>query len=150
MAQQVEKKLMNEWLDLNFPAWITLKNQRIGAVVPPGKPGEVISFEEKYAKGFRRYADVILTDGNSVKIIEFDVRAKAEGPAALELYNRLLPDTVELTTLKNKPIELIYVVAFPDPVIEAVCKEKGIVYIVYQPDWIKTYWTEKMALAEGE
>jgi len=143
MAERVERRLMMEFLDLYYPEWVRLKNQRVGPIVPPGQPGQVISFEEKYAKGFRRYADVILVKGDDVIIVEFDVRASQEGPASLEHYANLLPQTPELQDLTTKTISKLYVVAFSDPQIEQICKNKGIEYKVFTPEWIKGYWSKR-------
>ena len=143
MSEKVERRMVDEFLDINYPEWVRLKNQRLGAVVPPGRPGIEIPFEEKYAKGFRRHADAIVSNNTDVIIIEFKIRASIEALAQLEEYGRLFDETPELQTLRWKARRLMLVVAFSDPVVESRAKEKGIEYRVYQPEWVKEYWEKR-------
>ena len=143
MTQQIEKRMMREYLDQNYANWVHLVRQRLGALVPPGQPGEIISFEEKYAKGFRRWADVVAHNLTEVVIIEFKVRADIEGVAQLEFYNSLFETTEELKPLWKLPRRMEFVVGFPDPVVNREAVNRNINFIVYQPEWLKEYWLKK-------
>ena len=89
---------------------------------------------------WRRWADAIAIYPDRVVIIEGSIRPDPGDPSKLELYRELLPQTPELAEeIRDKPIMLELVASIHDPVVERMCWERGIKYVLFTPPWVSGY-----------
>jgi len=136
--QPREKKLLYEWVNLNYPTdprWVRV---RLGPI--PGTPEEIVY------ESLRRWTDMVLIHDNTVFIIEAKMSPEPGAIAQLEVYQRMFKDTPEFTAYKNLPVKSIFLTTKFDQTVNDLCQEKGIQFIVFKPDWVDEYWKEKYGL----
>lgn len=131
MAQQREGRLVNEWLWKTYPTKPQWKRVRLGQT--PNKE------EAKYYKVLLRWADAIVINGTEVIIIEGKIRPEFGAIGQLEAYRELFKVTPEFMEYWHNTIKLVLLCAWEDENVKTECERKGIEYVFYQPEWIKTY-----------
>jgi len=123
---------LNEWVKTNFPTSLQWRNVRVGPI--PGTP------EDRIYAGLRRWVDFIIYHEDTIILVEGKMRPEPAGVAELDLYGRLFPKTPEFKTFWDKPVRKIYLTTKYDETIDAMCKERGIELVVYEPEWVKVWW----------
>lgn len=130
-----EIKLINEYIQENYPNCLQWRRVRLGPL--PGTP------PSKLYQGLRRWADRIIFTGKEVIILEGKMSPRAEGVTELEIYRKLFPETPEFSSLAKYPVRCVFLTTKHDETIETICKEHGIEYVVFAPEWTKKYWELK-------
>jgi len=133
--QPREKKLLYEWVNLNYPNDPRWTRVRLGPI--PGSPADLVY------ESLRRWADMVLIHNNTVFIIEAKMRIDPGAAAQLEVYARVFKDTPEFSVYKDLPVKLIYLTTVSDQTVANLCKEKGIELVIFRPSWVDEYWREK-------
>jgi len=131
-----EWRLVYEFLITNFRNCLQWRRVRVGPIYKNEKLYQVV----------RRWADAIVycAKEDIVYIIEAKMKPEPGGISQLELYIKLFPKTPEFEMLKDKRVKGIYLTTQDDPELRELAKSKGIEYVVYQPDWVKEYWKERL------
>ena len=132
--RSLESRLVYEWTVANYRTAFSWRKKHLGPLPDVKKPS--------YYSMLRRWADLVVDLPDKVIIVEAKMRPDPGAISQLELYKKLLPLTPELTPCHGKPIELVFLTTMRDEMVEDLCKEKGIRYVVYQPKWVKEYWEE--------
>ena len=132
MTQQVEARLVNEYLRETWPDALQWKRVRLG----PARDKK----EAQMYKVLMRWADAVVYDGINVYIIEAKMRANAGAIGQLEHYAELFPMTHEFKLYKCKPVKLILLSAILDVDITAQAQAHGIDPVLFSPDWAKEYF----------
>jgi len=132
----LENRLVWEYMIKYHPRALQWRRVRLGPYPEQEK--------SKLYSVLRRWADCVFVENKTVYILEAKMRAEPGAIGQLELYKKLFPDTPEFYQFRKYPIKLIFLTTIRDKVVEKLCKEKGIQYIVYSPAWVKEWWKKKM------
>ena len=139
MTQQIQRRILNEWLRERHPLELATRDVRLGpSPVPDAKPGQP-TIEEKYAKSGRRFIDCVIIRDDEVLFIEADVVATPKTVGALENYVRLFSQTPELTKHQGKKLRPILLAALIPEDVRAMAKDKGYEYEEYRPAWVNQF-----------
>ena len=132
-------QMLSEWLvkTQQGKRWMT----RVRLGTPRSEvPRPDMSPEERAMIGaWRRWADAVILDQDSVTIVEAAIRPQPGDISQLQLYARLLPHTPELEPWRGLPIHLILLYAIEDPATILMAREQGILCIEYKPLWLPSY-----------
>lgn len=137
MTQQVEKRLVNEWL------WEKHRNDAQWKRVRLGPLPNV-----KYARMYKvllHWADALVFDGNQLILIEAKIRPDPKAIGQLEFYKQQLEKTPEFSQYMKYPIKLVLLTTLEDRNVRAFAAERDIDYEIYSPPWVKAYWAARVA-----
>ena len=132
MAEQVEKAVLNFYLERTYPTWLTWRNARMGPVPPPSFLNVVPEEAAKYTGQFRYFADAVVSDGKKVVIIECKVRRPIVGIGELLTYRDQFSNTPAFSAYKELPVELELVTVFPDAQAQQTAEGQGIRFVVFE------------------
>jgi len=126
VGQQSEKILLNKWLAKFHRTDLQWRRVRLG---------EVATKEEaKYYKVILRWADAVFIKAGFVYIVEAKLRPDLGVIGQLEGYKKLFPLTPEFSWYKHWPVKMILLSPFLDLNIAELCKDKEIIYEVWDPE----------------
>lgn len=131
MAQQLEKKFVNEFLAEHYFDKSYFTRQWLG--LPPMK-----EYREAYSV-IGRWADVIVLEPTLVTIIEAKLEPSPKAIGQLQLYADLFVKTPRFKDYWNKPIKKVLLTTRLDENLKSVALDHQIDYVVFRPDWIN-YW----------
>ena len=135
-TQQVEVRLVAEYLKATYSAFPFMTNQ------PLGLASAELLRTEGYAKGLamqrpsRPAVDAIVLQKNRLILIEGKVWHIVDGMAKLPLYKSLIPTTPELKDYRELPVVMVLVVPWTNPNLETMCAATDIQLAIYKPAWI--------------
>jgi len=81
-----------------------------------------------------RWADAVFIKDGEVYIVEAKLRPDLGVIGQLEGYKKLFPFTPEFTQYKNYNVRMILLSPFLDLNIAELCKDKDIIYEVWEPE----------------
>jgi len=137
---QREHRLLAEWIARTHPGAEVSFRQRLGAFDPSLDDARLSEAEIRSLGIFRRYVDALVLDRGTVHLYEAKLRGAPGALEQLDLYARLVPLTPELEPYRQWPVVRHLLWAIPDPVIEAMARERGILVHVYYPAWLREYF----------
>jgi len=156
-TQQVETRLVAEYVKVNYSQFPAITNQPLGVV-----SAELMA-EIGYSKAIsmsrpnRPEVDAIVLLPRYFLIIEGKVWHIVDGMAKLPFYASLIPVTPELKEYQPREVIMELVVPWTNPNLEIMCREHNIQLRVYKPDWISDvvnrvteYSTREYRLAREE
>jgi len=135
-TQQVETRLVAEYLKEKYPQYSFITKQPLGIV------SEELLKTEGYVKGLRMQnpsrpeVDAIVLLPRYFVLIEAKVWHIVDGMAKLPLYASLIPFTPELKQYQPREVIMELVVPWANPNLEIMCRDHNIRLVVYCPDWI--------------
>lgn len=101
---------------------------------------ELTEDERKMLRGvFSRWADCVYIDSKNVIIMEFKIKAVFGACEALEVYKQLFLSDPEYSAHHKKKIELWFVYALEDPVINMLARKRKIKAIQFTPSFLSDY-----------
>ena len=118
-----ETQLQNSWLwqfHRSSPTW---KKVRLGRVSNQS--------DAAIQKVLLRFADAIFIEENIVHIVETKIQPSADAIGQLLLYERLFPETPELSAYKDFPIKKIMLTTRTDEDLNKLAADNGITVVVY-------------------
>jgi len=133
--QQVERRLVSEWVRKTFPGTWVKFNARIGRI-PEEWIREYRVPHLRFFNPWRRFIDAIVVDEGEVYLVEASVLPKIEKPGSLLLYSLILEDTPELEWLLGLPRHLVWLTAVEDPYLSEKAAQLGVETATYRPDWV--------------
>lgn len=133
---QRESRLVSEWMARTFPRAELRTRVRLGALDSALDDANLTEAQLRHLGVFRRWVDGLAIERAAVHLVEGKVAGTPGALEQLDLYARLLPLTPELAELRGRRIQRHLVWAIPDPVIEAMARERGILVHVYYPRWL--------------
>ena len=136
MSQQVEKRLITEWLWQFHREHQQWKRIRLGQV--PTR-----DMAQLYKVGLF-WADAIVFDPPHLLIVEAKIRPSLAAIGQLEAYRELLKVTPEFEQFRGNPIRLVLLTTIEDRNVRRFCEDKGIEYIIFKPEWAEAYWKERL------
>ena len=125
-GQQKESILLVKWLAKFHRTDLQWRRVRLGQVATKE--------EAKYYKVILRWADAVFIKDGEVYIVEAKVRPYLGVIGQLEGYKKLFPFTPEFTQYKNYNVRMILLSPFLDLNIAELCKDKDIIYEVWEPE----------------
>lgn len=134
MAQQIERRFINEYLHEKFSD----KHYQTRVWLGPAQPGKEAN--EYMVVG--KWADAILFEPQQITIIETKLEPVATAIGQLEMYEQEFPKTLRFQQYWNTPIKKSLVTTRVDESVQDVCKLHNIEYVVYHPDWI-SFWEKR-------
>jgi hypothetical protein len=126
-----EKRMVREYVALNYPNNIPFFNQRIGPIQPSEIPG--------LTHGLRRWVDVLIMLYPKFILIEGKCRPEAGAVSQLTLYKRQFPLTPEFTEYADKEVITRLVTMYEDETVRSMCEEMGHEYEVFRPSFFRAY-----------
>lgn len=135
MAQQRERRLINEYLMTFRPSDVRWVNVRLGPVANPE--------EARMYSVLQRWIDCILYDGTTITLLEAKIRPDFGVVGQIEAYDSLFSQTPEFQHYWEKPRKLAVLSAYNDVNVRTTCEEKGIEFILFTPEWVKPYLAER-------
>jgi hypothetical protein len=137
---QVETRLVNEWLVATYPTSHWQTHVRLGSM-PLGIATDNLDDQAAMLvhSRFARWADAIVALPDRTRLVEAKVVAHPNAIAQLIVYKRLMPFTPGLRIRTDVPIELVMLYARPDDVVLQVAAEMGITSVQYDPPWVDDY-----------
>lgn len=135
-----EKQMRSEYIGkyLMGQRWIT--EFRLGRSIDSALDTS-LTITQKKALGIRRaLADLIVFYPERLEIYEFQVVPRWSKFGQLIAYLDLARQTDELRAWWDKPIEGILVNAVDDAFLAHLCREHGLLYRTYTPEWLPLYF----------
>lgn len=132
MSEQVEKAVLNYYLEKNYSNWLTWRNARLGPVPPPSFLGAVPEEAAKYTVQFRYFADAIVSDGKKIIIIECKVRRPIVGIGELLTYRDQFPLTPAFSMYKDLPVEMELVTTAENEQARQAAEAQDIRFVVFE------------------
>jgi hypothetical protein len=139
---QRERRMLAEWLADRYPDAEVWQQVKLGAYQSAFGNENLTQSEQRYVGVFRRYADALVFTPSKLILIEASIPPKPGYISQLKLYHSLVPLTPELGNYRQLPIEMVYLVAFEDPVVTALARREGILVEVFRPQWVSDYIAE--------
>ena len=140
---QAERYLLSQWLELRFPNDRALIQVRLAKPAPKIQT-ECLEFAALKALGnSRRFADALIVKPDRLILIEASIPPDPGYISRLLLYKELIPKTPDVQFPTDLPVEMIYLIAFEDPVVSKLARQAGIKVEIYQPDWVIQYANER-------
>ena len=137
--QPREMQMLSEWLVKTQKGKRWMTRVRLGS--PRAEiPRPEMSIEERSMVGvWRRWADAIILEKDSVTIVEAAIRPQPGKISQLELYAMLFPQTPELAPWHGLPLTLLLLYSIEDPATILLARQKGILCVEYKPNWLPAY-----------
>jgi len=126
-----EFRLLEEWIQTNYPNWLVWRRVRVGKARLHG--------EEAIYKMLRRWVDAVLTNLKEVIIVECKIWADIRAVSQLEYYDILFKETPEFEFLWGKPTTLVFLTSEDDAAVRQFVEARGIRFEVFEPAWVKEY-----------
>jgi len=140
--QPRELRLVSEFLAQEFASWPYQTHVRLGSIRPRVEGAFVSDAEARMLGVFRRWADAIVFLPDRLVLIEAAIRPEPGDISKLELYERLIPNTPELSDFAALPVEKWLVYCIPDELLLVLAREKGIQVRYFRPAWVEEYLAE--------
>jgi hypothetical protein len=135
-----EKQMRSEFIGkyLMGQRWMT--EFRMGRTIQTALDVQ-LTLSQKKALGIRRaLADLVVFYPDKLEIYEFQVVPRWSKFGQLVAYMDLARQTDELRAWWDKPIVGILVNAVDDAFLAHLCREHGLLYQVYSPEWLPLYF----------
>jgi hypothetical protein len=134
-----ETRLLMEYLADRYPGAVWKTNVQIGALAPHiPRPG-LSEAAQKLMGKYRRYADAVVITPTELVLVETTIIKAVQKVGQLMDYVLLLPETPELQESLSLPRRAELVSAIPDPRAEALCKQVGVGFVVWEPAWLPDF-----------
>src|SRR5712691_8115454 len=136
---QREGRLVTEWVTATFPQAHVAYRIRLGAF-DPSLADSALSERQLRALGvFRRYVDALVLEPAVVHLVEGKILNRPGALEQLDIYERLFPLTPGYEAHRGKEIRKHLVWVIPDPIVEAMAREDGVVVHLFHPSWVDEY-----------
>jgi len=132
-------QMLTEWLTKTQKGKRWLTRVRLGSPRPAVPRPEMSPEERAMVGAWRRWADAVILEDDSVTIVEAAIRPNPGKISQLELYAMLFPHTPEFLAWRGLPIHLTLLYAIEDPATILLARQKGIRCVEYKPDWLPAY-----------
>ena len=137
--QPREQRLVSEFVAQFYADYESRTHVHLGGT-PPRFKGKFTRPENGRLLGvFRRWADAIVIMPDRIVLIEGKILPQPGVLSQLSLYERLIPNTPELSQHALKPVEKVLVCAIEDPLITQLAREEGVRVVIFCPEWIEAY-----------
>lgn len=130
---------MSEWTRLVFPRAHVKENVRLGTYHHALAGANPTEAELRALGSARRMVDALVFEPDALHLVEGKIRNPPVALVELEMYERLVPLTPELKGVRHLPIRKHLVWVIPDPVVEKMARDRGILVHVYHPPWVDEY-----------
>lgn len=136
--------MVGEWVSRTFPHSHWQTQVRLGRIQPRNPDGKFTSEEKRMLGLWRRRIDCIVYLPDRLLLVEAVLGAKPGKISVLKLYGKLVPQTPELAEYHHLPVQLVFLYAIEDPVLNVVAREEGILPIRFVPSFFDE-WLETLA-----
>lgn len=128
MSQQLEGRMVTDWLDTFHRDALKWKRQRLG---------EPLNKEEAALYSvLLRWVDAVFVENGTVYLVEAKLRPDAGAIGQLMAYDELFPKTPDFTQYKDAPRVMVLLTTMEDKYIRESCERRGILYVSWKPDWL--------------
>lgn len=114
-------------------------NVRLGRIHPELIPEDIKEEDLGILSVYRRWADCVISLPDKTIILEAKIVSRLGALEALEIYKQLYLSSPEYIHRHSIPIELWFIYAVEDPVLNNLARQKGIIPIEYRPAWLPDY-----------
>lgn len=149
-SQQVERRLVAEWLALRHGDDYYQQNVRVGSMPLAFGNQDLDPMEAKLVhSAYARWADAVVFTPDVVTIVEAKIVAHPTALGQLRLYKRLLPFTPNVRIPIGARIDMLLLYAIPDDHVLELAREDGIAVEQYHPAWVDVYMETRLARHRG-
>lgn len=134
-----EHQLVSEWATRTWPHAELHFRRRLGRIQTELQDPTLTDAELRAIGVNRRYVDCLAIEPARLHLVEGKIRGALGALEQLDVYARLLPLTPELEHVRGRPVDRHLVWVIPDPLVEAMARERGILVHVYHPPWVDDY-----------
>lgn len=125
-----------DYLADRYPGRRWWTNVRVGPIDPHVPRPDLSEAQRKLMGAFRRYADAVVLDGDTLVIVETTIFKAVEKIGPLLEYARLLPQTPEFAEWRGLPIRAELVSPIPDQRAAELAGQVGITFVTWEPPWL--------------
>jgi hypothetical protein len=141
---QIELRLLSEWLAATREPYSYQVRVRLGALPDELEPGLLTEEERRFVgQSFRRWADAIVELVDRTEVVEAKIIADPSALGQLDQYAGLFPLTPEFAHRRGLPVQMTLLYAIPDAMVLELAKRRGIVAVQYRPPWVDQYLAER-------
>jgi len=137
-----EMRMVGEWVSSSFGDVRYQTNVRVGRIQPRANDGTYGQDEMAMLGVWRRFVDAIVYLPDRLLLVEAVLRADPGKLAQLELYERLLPQTLELQPYLHLPVQKVLLYCIQDPALELLAGEKGVLAIRFVPSFFDEWFNK--------
>jgi len=132
-------QMLSEWLAKTQTGKRYMTRVRLGSPKSEVPRADMTPEERAMIGSWRRWADAIILEDETVTIVESAIRPDPGKISQLELYRMLFPQTPELLAWHGCKVDLLLLYAIEDPATVHLAREKGIRAVEYKPLWLDKY-----------
>lgn len=137
-----EMRMVGEWVSSSFGDARYQTNVRVGRIQPRAPDGTYSEDELAMLGVWRRFVDAIVYLPDRLLLVEAVLRADPGKLAQLQLYERLLPQTLELQPYLHLPVQKVLLYCIQDPALEVLAKEQGVLAIRFVPSFFDEWFNK--------
>ena len=128
-----------DYLKATYPGRFWSTNIRVGPI-DPHVPRDGLSPAQRRIMGvFRRYADAVIPLDHELVVVETTMFKAVQKIGPLLEYVDLAPQTPELAQFAHLPVRGELVSPLPDPRAQRLCERAGLVWVVFEPEWLDRF-----------
>jgi len=137
--EEPEAEFVARYVDQFYPGQRALFRVRLGAIESELPTEELPAEELRIIGATRRWADAIVIRSTELVLIEGALRPALGDVSTLHGYARLVRVTPELLVYRDLPLRLELVGCIYDPVVDQLCREWGIKYVIWSTPEAEDY-----------
>lgn len=135
-----ETRLVSEWVAATYPGRDWYLQFRVGANpqsvgLNPGDEEEV-----RLLRNLNRRVDAVIGPPPDIVMVEAKMWDSTTAIGRLLEYKLLLPATPDVARWAGAPITSVLLTAQHDPITEVLCRQHGIRYVFWEPEWIGEFY----------
>lgn len=134
-----ETRLLMDYLAAALPGRRWFTNIQVGPLDVHIPRAGLSDAAIKLMGKFRRYADAIVPLDDRLLLIETTINQGHSKIGQVMEYRKLVPQTPELAQYAALPLESRLVSGVPDPAVQELCLETGIVFVHFEPAWLDDF-----------
>ncbi len=134
-----ETRLLMDYLSAAYSGRRWMTNIRVGPIEPHVPRAGLTDSQKKILGAYRRYADAVVPLEGRLVVVETTMFKAVQKIGPLLEYVDLVPQTPELAEFAGWPVVGELVSPIPDPRAEALCRNVGLAFRVYVPDWLDQF-----------
>ena len=136
---RAHEPMLLEYLNKNYPPGSWRTNVRLGTPTPRLQAIALTPGEKRMLKIALPTADAVAILPDRVDILEVATEPRVYKVCQLKLYGHLFGVTEEYRAHWKKPISLLVIATFKNPLLEWFSRKEGVRWIVYRPIWWDEY-----------
>ncbi len=143
-----EPRLVSEYVIQNYPGAIVFFDIPLGPIPPDAPRAPTGQYLAGITRTSRPRADAVVIHEDTLYVVEGKILDVSLGAGKLPMYEKLIPQTPELSDYKDLPRKMVLIASNPAQWSAQEALNNGIELVIFQPPWVmeymdyrNTYWT---------